>query len=635
MPLASSNLRTVAAACAAIFCVTLAGCSGSSDAPQVAQQPPAAAPAASAPAAAAPAPAAPAAKPPAGESTGGGEASGESSPARNSAPSGGGGRASNSEMAESGGEMAASGGGETAYGSSESGESGEMTNYETSTMEMEQQYRNGGNPNGAATNAANNPLAGFMAGFAASATTPTAPSIPDDFRAQAQLAYQHGLETQAHQLFLAHLVSDPLRAKDDYEKLVVSPLQKRPVLSVRWGIGVNVIRDDGYGGDAHPPLEKMAVPSDGPVNNGRQNNRGGSGGAGSDSSMNSSDSMMNSEGAAATVVAPAVGQEAEQFRKDFGMVAEILESEFEKRYSRGDYGSVFASMSTSSPLATPAGNVPGANMNQGGRPGDNSDTPSDATMSGASEGNSAGMSSMESSGSSEMSGMAGMEGMAPGAMSGGMPGGRGPAAAAPSLVLPQPDAPRFRPGLIFVGSGKTEDMLAKARELGLPVIFECFAKVDKKPNNIVQNDMRIRVLDVATGQSLTTCKISNLDIYRETRNPKNPSEENPKRSVSTAVHEQMDAMFNTVDSKIKVRAIPNLEASAVRARVANLLGFSHKDRLLALAELRLYQSRGYLSEDDMAVALDLMLGDEGLSLLSGAPDKQKEIMARFVDRLSP
>jgi hypothetical protein len=67
-------------------------------------------------------------------------------------------------------------------------------------------------------------------------------------------------------------------------------------------------------------------------------------------------------------------------------------------------------------------------------------------------------------------------------------------------------------------------------------------------------------------------------------------------------------------------------------RIAKLLGVPFNQRLEALAEIRLYQSRGLISEAEFHHALDLLLGVESLALVAGTTEQQREVLTPFAER---
>lgn len=195
-----------------------------------------------------------------------------------------------------------------------------------------------------------------------------------------------------------------------------------------------------------------------------------------------------------------------------------------------------------------------------------------------------------------------------------------------SLSLPEPDAPRYRPGLLFLGEMKTEELIEKAKSIGLHLVVELTAKVSRNRQGIVQNHTRMRVLDVATGTQLSMCRFDNVQIYKEYSGPK-------RKSVTESVGTEIDQMLKIAGEKIKAQAIPNnLPKDWVMNRIAKLLGVPFNQRLEALAEIRLYQSRGLISEAEFHHALDLLLGVESLALVAGTTEQQRDVLTPFAER---
>jgi hypothetical protein len=219
-------------------------------------------------------------------------------------------------------------------------------------------------------------------------------------------------------------------------------------------------------------------------------------------------------------------------------------------------------------------------------------------------------------------------------MAGGMIPGRGgnrAAAAGPvGFNARSPAQPRWVPGVVYLGRTTIQDAIDRARaaDLDYLVLFE--VRIEERRDG-VQNTTRVRVLNVDLADSLAEALVGMSKRLSNTEVEKRNSSGNvdPKELVAEAVK----PLFVAMDRKVKLASFPQLSAEQARDRIAQLLSSTEPEARI-LAEVQLYRHRGLLSDDDLLVAAEMLLGDDGIRLIAGSARVQREAAELLQERLT-
>jgi hypothetical protein len=185
-------------------------------------------------------------------------------------------------------------------------------------------------------------------------------------------------------------------------------------------------------------------------------------------------------------------------------------------------------------------------------------------------------------------------------------------------------------GVTLLGKDSTKELLEKAADLGIDVlaVFEVEVKESVK-TNLINNDARLVVYDVATGEPLKRSKLLNNITVQKYRAEEEKDDEDP-------VTEAFDELFTALDSDperaLKVREMPaEIVPEHVASRVAAILASGDFERLPALAEIKFFHHRGLISDGLLEKSFQKVLGDaEGAKLASGTEAERSEVISTLI-----
>ncbi|TWT89597.1 hypothetical protein Pla52n_67240 [Stieleria varia] len=397
---------------------------------------------------------------------------------------------------------------------------------------------------------------------------------------EAETAYKNGNYPLALQLFYGHMATEYDDARVNLQTVKYSPLLRRPVWTIRWGVSFAV---RGEGETPNP------ITDSGPVRMASSGGRGFAGGGnpsedgsfGPDSSyaeqMGTSESEMEqrmgsgmedpsmmgmnedlygSSGAgrpqikkAPTFQKPMLSPETdEQLQKYLGLVATAVAEEFEKRYMAGDYGSALTSVSA---------------------PADPDAPPLDVAMT-------------------------------------------------PELVelLTMGDSSMlmWKPGLMFVGEGESTDMAKAAATAQIDLLLHFDILLKQPRGGETQNISRVRLIHASSGKTMGTSKaFDSTEAAQLVRVGRSSSRD--------YIDERLEPFFGIIDRQVKTAALPGLSPEVAKRRVGTLLASGDRN-LSTLAEVRLYQFQELLTPEEVEVAFHIVGGEEGLRLLHGSREEK-------------
>ena len=449
---------------------------------------------------------------------------------------------------------------------------------------------------------------------------------------EAEQAYAAGNLALALQLYFGHIVAEFDQASDALASVRYGRTLLRPVWHTRWAASMMVRGEDSV--EELQPIEVGFATGKLKVN--RRMMRGGRGamagrGAGGYGGEAGYGDDYGSEGAAGGMAGeidygegygelmggggpgrrnqPEVPETRvemldagvrDRFEKVLGMVASQFESEFGGRYRDGQFGLALTTVAEMPPAADSPGDAPAARPGNGRPPAPPAAQPRDPRMAAGGPGN-------------------------PPAM--GANRGAARAAEAASIArerrrttelgrFANAEHPMWMPGIVFLGEGPSAETLETARQLGIDVLMHFDVALKSAPQDLTQNLSRCRVVHVASGKTLGVSKaIDSLEAMRLV--------DHERTTEAEYISEQLANLWPVLDEKLSVMDMPTLTPEVAKRRVGSLLAARDGDPLRTLAEIRLYQSQGLLTDAEVESAFELVAGDNGLVLLYGPPAERQ------------
>jgi hypothetical protein len=498
-------------------------------------------------------------------------------------------------------------------------------------------------------------LGAFGSSSAAGSGENAKSQFPKEYGKQAELAFKQGYEQLADDLLLAHLAFEAESAADAYSEARFSRVLKRPAWNLRWGMAIAVRTPDEFDGNYDPITRETSGGTGG--GGGYGGGRGGSGMIlGPDAGGSGMSSVMGGGpgnrpgGGAAGMGAAGMGQTFDSVAdipETLGLYGEVAAEMFDKRFLNGDYGTVFsrfarAGQQTDADGQGPGMQRPGAGgpgmLQPGGagpgfggrgmqgpggqRPGAQGPGPQDPGLSGMLGAGMAGSApegypGMEGGQLSNYPGMSGNSGPAnPGGGFQSAMGGGGPAGGMFDQL--EPANPRWRPGMVYLGQHPIREAVSEAEKAGVDILLLFEVRIERRREDM-ENDTRARVILV--GDPKQTFATSKRLTNTEVKNRNRSGDADPKKMVEDA----MEPLFADIDRKLALSDLPAINSEQAQNRVAALIGDADVNPIRALAEVRLYQHLSLLDDDDVLVANELMLGDDGIKLIAASEKIRREV----------
>ena len=383
--------------------------------------------------------------------------------------------------------------------------------------------------------------------------------------AEAREVLSAGNHALACQLVYAHIAAEYDEAQPSLSQVKFSKLLKRPVWNLRWAVSMAV-----RGGDDVEEPSPIAI--------------GSSTGDGSEDLYADDDfggrTGLDEESQNQDSVPPMLNADAnDQMNKYLGGVATACAAEFGKRFSAGDFGSLHQPKPESPPGESP--------------PGESVPVESTAIESTRAEAKGISQSAIE------------------------------------LLRQASPATPMWRPGIVFLGTGPSSEMIenAKAEHIDMLIHFDVVLKTQgRATQTYTQNVSRVRLIHVAKGKSLIVSKaIDSLEVRKL---------QSSDRFSGTRryIDEQMSAFWRTVDREVKLTEMPKLSPESARRRIGGLVRSGGNHKLRALAEVRLYQSQRLIESGDAENAYAMIGSPNALTMMYGPREKAIRDGSRMVDR---
>jgi len=285
----------------------------------------------------------------------------------------------------------------------------------------------------------------------------------------------------------------------------------------------------------------------------------------------------------------------EDLTGDYG---KVMVNAFESRRNQGKYGTLFATLKLDQPSR-----LAGAVSNPGSLDSDvdfgMGDGPSDLEGSIGIGGR---------GGAGPMRGGPGRGG--PGAAGFGGMGIAGTENRGPTRTLP---GQNLANGLVYLGKGTISELLKKAVESGADGLFVFdISSMKNNRSNRVTTDTRLRFL-LASGKVVATSPktLNNWEIERANERA------NAQEKDTEEVQKQVDHVFNRLDAILSLDTVPPMSEAAALKHLHGQI-HSGESPLQVMAQARLLQSKGIITQDQLAMVYQIVLeGNEGVSLATG------------------
>ena len=188
-----------------------------------------------------------------------------------------------------------------------------------------------------------------------------------------------------------------------------------------------------------------------------------------------------------------------------------------------------------------------------------------------------------------------------------------------ALGLSEKSMPMWIPGFVYLGQGELEEVGRDAHRAGLDLLLH-FDVTLNAGRNSTQNISRCRMVNVHTGKALAFSKAIDSREAAQLAAAGRSGERD-------YIKNQCASFFNIVDNKIKTTQLPQLSPEVAKKRVTALMGSSRYRSLRTLAEIQLYRALNLIDDSDVEIAFDIIGGPEALMILR-APPSVKYPMAR-------
>ncbi|MEM8666551.1 MAG: hypothetical protein AAGG48_03500 [Planctomycetota bacterium] len=182
--------------------------------------------------------------------------------------------------------------------------------------------------------------------------------------------------------------------------------------------------------------------------------------------------------------------------------------------------------------------------------------------------------------------------------------------------------PMWQPALVSLGVADSGEILTAAKEANLDFVFH-FDVIIKESRSATQNISRCRLINVQTGKSVGMSK--GMDS-----NEAHKFASAGRMDEREYVDEQLNSLMGIIDREVKLAEMPaGLNADAVRGRISALMASDNARSLQTLAEIRLYQAKQLITDQEVEAVFDIIGGSEGLTLLHGSRKEQVEMARKW------
>ena len=181
------------------------------------------------------------------------------------------------------------------------------------------------------------------------------------------------------------------------------------------------------------------------------------------------------------------------------------------------------------------------------------------------------------------------------------------------------------PGVAYLGKGSPKELMAKAEREGVHLLVVFDVRAGKHPRSgVVFNNTKAELFDVKAGKSLSKA--------RELRNMEVENRRKTKENDNT-IEVAYKRFFEPTDLAYKVSELPEALSQFASGRVTQLSSGQHPNVLPVLAEIKMYHSRQWIDDAQMATAFAALIGvGDGEKLAKGDAKSKKEVLAKLMKK---
>jgi len=180
------------------------------------------------------------------------------------------------------------------------------------------------------------------------------------------------------------------------------------------------------------------------------------------------------------------------------------------------------------------------------------------------------------------------------------------------------------PTLTYIGTESAADLLelAKAGAFDCLIVFDVEVTINLRVR-MIYNECRARLVNLTDGKTLASSKLlKNTEVQKEL-------DESGLDVIETA----MKPFLAKLDEKVAMIEIPTfLTAEMIKTkRLGTLVSDESRPKLESLTEIRLYQNRSLLEDDDVNKAFETILGpDDGKLLATGSDEERLNVVKKLL-----
>ncbi|MCP4811635.1 MAG: hypothetical protein GY888_03930, partial [Planctomycetaceae bacterium] len=365
---------------------------------------------------------------------------------------------------------------------------------------------------------------------------------------------------------------------------------RRPVLGVRWGIGIQFIGSKDAAKNPYPIGKDQKLPEKG---SSRNRNRGGGDDLGDPGDFDGADAGFADDDPSGGFPGSGAGRNGNsELGKYTGDLGNKVIQRLQGRIERGYYGTVLKE-------ALAGGGSAAGQGNQGGGFGPGGFDPADE---GLDEGLDPGDDGLDGAG------FAGPGG-------GGFPGSGGGRRGGSQNDLP---------GVSMLGVGTLDQLSAKAQQqnLDVAIIFEVKVTVNSR-TKLVTNNTTIQLYDVESAKVVKKNKtvLNNVKIQIKNKTAKGDE-------VDEMIEKEIDQIFLAAEA-YRVKEMPALTPELVlNNRVIPMVKKDYPNPLPVLAELRFWHGRKLLTTEHLVIACKELLDEAAANQLLNGDEKSQAAVVK-------
>ncbi|CAN0441010.1 unnamed protein product, partial [Hapterophycus canaliculatus] len=164
--------------------------------------------------------------------------------------------------------------------------------------------------------------------------------------------------------------------------------------------------------------------------------------------------------------------------------------------------------------------------------------------------------------------------------------------------VPRAERLMWVPGIIFIGEGASREMTELAAMEEVELLIYIVVSVKKSRTDEVQNICRAKIIDCKTGKTLVASGgMDNREVKRLLAT---------KRGTADGhVTEQLETFWRIVDTRLALMPLPALSPAIAMKRVTQLMSEPSYSKVRKLAEVRLFNQKGWLTDDELEQAFEI------------------------------